>query len=491
MQRDRWQNRTTFLLAAIGSAVGLGNLWRFPYLAHKFGGGSFLIPYLIALFLIGAPLLILEFAIGQYFQRGAIKSFGKIHSRLRGIGIAAIFTDLVVVIYYGAVMAWTLVYLIDSFDTVISWTPDPENYFYQKILHISSGIDTIGGINWLLFVFLAIVWIMIYFCIWKGVKSVGKVVLITMPLPIIFLIILFIRGVTLKGASAGILYYITPNFSALLDVEIWLAAASQIFFSLSIGFGIMIAYASYNEKNSDITKNAMITAMSNSAISIFAGFVVFAILGSMATMENVPVGEVVQSGPGLAFVAFPQALSLMPLNWLFSALFFLTLLSLGIDSAFSLVEAINTVISDQFPKIKKHQIAFVICSICFLLGILFVTRAGLYFLDIFDHFVTSYSLVLVGIFECIAVGWLYSHKKLSSYINQVSDWKVGRLWTFCIRFFIPVVLSILLLKQLWMELSTPYGGYPAWAQILGWLTVLIPLCWGLVLSFKPYSNTQT
>ena len=384
--RQRWRSRMIFLFAAIGSAVGLGNVWRFPYLTYKYGGGAFLIPYLIALLVLGIPLLIMEFAIGQRLQKGAVEAFKGVHSKLGGIGFAAVFSGFVVVVYYSAVMAWSLVYLIKSFAFKLPWAENAEGFFYNNVLNISDGIGNIGGFSWMLFFALLAVWVMVYFCVWKGTKSVGKVVMITMPLPIILLIVLFIRGVTLPGALTGIMYYIKPNFGALLDTEVWLAAVSQIFFTLSLAFGIMIAYASYNKETSDITKNSYLTAITNSGISLFAGFVVFSVLGYMAHAQGVGVADVVTSGPGLAFVAFPQALSLMPLAGLFSVLFFVTLLSLGIDSAFSLVEAVNSTFLDKSSKVGTKKVAFYVCLVAFILGIIFTSGAGLYFLDVFDHF---------------------------------------------------------------------------------------------------------
>jgi len=335
MARARWTSRTIFLFAAIGSAVGLGNIWRFPYLTYKFGGGAFLIPYLLALIIIGIPLLILEFAIGQKLQQGAVGAFRKVNSRLRGIGAGAIISGFLVVIYYAAVIAWTVFFFVKSFNFELPWAEDAGAYFFGSVLGISEGVGVLGGINIPLLFALFFVWLTIYLSVRNGIKSVGKVVLITMPLPIILLVILFFRGITLPGALTGISYYLTPDFSALLSTEIWLAAISQIFFTLSLAFGIMIAYASFNKEDQDVAGDAYITSIANSAISIFAGFVVFAVLGYMSFTSGVGIEEVAVSGPGLAFVVFPQALALMPLAWFFAILFFLMLFTLGLDSAFS------------------------------------------------------------------------------------------------------------------------------------------------------------
>jgi neurotransmitter:Na+ symporter, NSS family len=485
MTRQRWSSRTIFLFAAIGSAVGLGNVWRFPYLTYKFGGGAFLIPYLIALLVLGIPLLILEFAIGQKLQKGAIDAFGTINHRLRGIGTTAVMSGFIVVVYYAAVMAWALIFFINSFQTKLPWSENAKGFFFESVLQISEGANSIGGINWYLFFALLAVWVSIYFCVRKGVKSVGKVVAITMPLPLILLGILFLRGITLDGAATGIFYYLNPDFSALFNPEMWIAAASQIFFTLSLGFGIMIAYASYNKETQDITGDAYITSISNSAISLFAGFVVFAVLGYMATSTGVGIDEVATAGPGLAFVVFPQALALLPWGaWFFAASFFLALLALGIDSAFSLVEAVNTVISDKNKNISTKKIALGVCSLAFVLGIIFTTGAGLYFLDIVDHFVTNFGLVLVGIFQCLAVGWAYGAKNLREYINSTSKWKLGAWWDISIKYVTPIILIVLVVLQFLKELEAPYESYPSWALAIGWGAVIIPLLIAIWLAFK-------
>jgi NSS family neurotransmitter:Na+ symporter len=477
MARMRWSSRTVFLLAAIGSAVGLGNVWRFPYLTYKFGGGAFLIPYLIALFVIGIPLLMLEFALGQKIQRGAIGSFKALHSRIGALGLVALCSSFIIVCYYAVVMAWSLIYFIASFG--MKWAGDAEGYFMNNVLQITDSVGNIGGINWPILIALFVVWVAIYFSVFKGVKSVEKVVWLTVPLPLILLGVLLVRAVTLPGFLSGWYYYLRPDFSALFYSDVWIAAIGQIFFTLTLAFGVMIAYASHKKEKDDVAKDSYITAICNSAISLFAGFVVFGVLGYMATQSGVSVADVAASGPGLAFVVFPSALAMMPWATFFSAIFFLTLLTLGIDSAFSLVEAVGIAVSDAKAKWKRHKVAFMICLFAFLIGILFATRAGLYFLDIVDHFVNNYNLVLVGILQCIAVGWIYGAEKMRKYINKVSDFKIGRWWNFAIKWLIPVVLIVLVVVQFVAEIRVPYEGYPAWALGIGWGVVIVPFVIGI------------
>ncbi|MFH1317804.1 MAG: sodium-dependent transporter [Candidatus Omnitrophota bacterium] len=483
-KRQRWPSRMIFIFAAIGSAVGLGNIWRFPYLAGKYGGGAFLIPYLIMLFLLGVPLLIMEFAIGQRMQVGAVGSFRKIKRKLAGIGLGSVLCGFIVVSYYAVIMGWCLIYLIYSF--TLKWGADTKSFFFDNVIHLSKDVGEVGFISVEIIFALVIVWALIYFSVWKGIKSVSKVVLVTMPLPIILLFILLIRGITLPGAIDGIIFYLKPNFGALLDFEVWSAAMSQIFFTLSLAFGIMIAYASYQHESSDISKSAIITALVNSGISIIAGFCVFSTLGYMASRSGVPVSELAASGPSLAFIVFPKALSLIPFASVFAVLFFVMLITLGIDSAFSLVEAASTVIHDRYSHIRKEDVSLYVCVFGFICGIIFATFAGLYYLDITDHFITNYGLVLVGLLEVLAIGWLYGANKLRNYVNHVSEIKIGKWWNTLIKFIIPVFLIVLLIANFIRDIKHPYEGYPQWAIFcFGWgliIGVLLLSCLSVFFS---------
>jgi NSS family neurotransmitter:Na+ symporter len=477
MTREKWSSKTVFILAAVGSAVGLGNVWRFPYLAGQYGGGAFLIPYLIAFVVIATPILILELAIGQRMQQGPVKSLRQMHPAFGGVGLLGVISAFLVVAYYAVVMAWCLLYLLRSF--AVAWADDPEGYFFSNVLQISDGIGQLGGFNWPVLIALAAIWLMIYFCIWQGPKSVGKVVLYTVPIPVVVLGVLFLRSLTLPGFWAGWQLYLTPVWGAMLSPEVWTAAAAQAFLTLSVAFAIMLTYASYKNPDEDIAKSSWITALADMAISLFAGFVVFAVLGYMAWNASTSVAEVTTSGPGLAFVVFPQALSLMPLPGLFSALFFFMLLTLGIDSAFSLVEPAIAAIMDLQPEAKSTHVAGWVCLAAFGVGSIYTTRAGLYFLDVIDHFVVNYNAILMALGMAILGGWVFGAESLRRYINDVSDWQVGRWWNGAIKWVVPVVLTILLATQLSTDLRTPYEGYPAWALTLGWATVVIPVAIGL------------
>lgn len=482
-RRMRWDSRHAFLLAAIGSAVGLGNVWRFPFIAHQNGGGAFLIPFFIAMFTAGIPLLILEFGLGNLMQSGAPASFAKVGKKWEWLGWFALLTAFGIVTYYTVIMGWCFAYLIYSFK--LAWGANPQSFFYECFLGLSSGPASIGGIRVPVLLGLLATWGCIFFIIVKGAKSVGKVVLITVPLPWLCLLILAVRGVTLPGAAEGLKYYLTPDFGALKNPSVWMAAYSQVFFSFTIGFGVMIAYASYLPKRSDISNNALITGVADSLTAFIAGLVVFSTLGYFAHATGVGVQDVARSGPGLAFCTYPATIMLLPFGAsIFGVIFFLMLLTLGIDSAFSLVEAAVAGLQDKW-KISRIRVNSLVCIVAFVIGIFFTTQGGLHWLDIADRYLSDFGLAVVGLIMCFVVGYVFKAKTLREHVNQVSEVKLGRWWDYFIRILTPYVLIILIAWTLIERIRTPYGGYPQWALFVGgWLVVLVAVEVALLLASR-------
>lgn len=482
VKRTRWDSRTAFVLAAIGSAIGLGNIWRFPYICYKYGGGAFLIPYFVALLTAGIPLMILEFAIGHRMEGSAPLSFAKISKKTEWLGWFALLVGFGIVCYYAVIMAWSAKYLISSF--TLAWGADTKTFFFSKVLNISGGVFEIGRPQGWIVLSLFFCWICIVLATWKGVKTVGKVVYVTVTLPWLMLIIFVIRGLTLPGAIDGIRYFLTPNFKALANLEVWHAAYSQIFFTLTVGFGVMIAYASFLPRKSDIVNNALIISLSNCATSYIAGFAVFSTLGYYAHISGTTVANVMKSGPELAFVTYPTIINHLPLAPLFGVFFFLMLLTLGIDSAFSLTEAIVAGVRDKFRWSQKAT-NITVAGIAFVVGIIFTTRAGLYWLDIVDHFMNNFGLFIVGFLEAIFIGYIFGADKLRKYANNLSELSVGRWWDLIIRYFVPIVSLVLLIWTLKDRLLKPYGGYSRLAEFLGgWLVIIIFVIISILLSIK-------
>jgi len=476
MSKTYWPSNWIFILAAVGSAAGLGNLWRFPSLAYEHGGGAFVVAIIVANILIGIPLLTLEVGLGQMMQKGAADALGGIKKAFRYVGWMSLVLGFMVISYYMAVIAWGVDYFGAAF--TMSWGSDTSSFFFNDILQISSGPTELGGIAWPVFAGLVIAWALVYFSVWKGVKSVSAVVKWTATIPFVVLALLIIRAVTLPGSAEGIKTFLIPDWGALTSPELWLAAFSQVFFSLTLAFGVMIAYGSFKRKEDEITKSVIYVAIGNFIVSIMSGFVVFGTLGYMALQQGVPVTEVLAGGPSLVFVVFPEAIGLLPaFNALIAVVFFGMLLTLAVDSAFSLFEGVSASIRDRFPETPHSKIAFSLMALMFVAGLLFVTKGGLYALDIVDHFIISYGVIIIGILEAVIVGWLWKSNELKKFIEERSEWKLGALWDVSIKYIIPIFLTVLLVLNLKSEIANPYEGYPTVALVyLGILPmILVPV----------------
>jgi len=484
--RPQWKSRMGFILAALGSAVGLGNIWRFSYLCYKNGGGAFLIPYVIALFVVGIPLMILELGLGHKMRGSAPMSFAKVDRHWEWCGWWAVTSAMYgIMLYYSAIIAWCLSYVF--FSAKLSWGVDPNQFFFKEFLQLSAGPGEFGDIRTpiissLLFVW-GLCWVIVFFGVQKGVERANK---IFMPLLFVLITILVFWSVSLKGAAAGISVYLKPDFSLLSKPQIWIDAFSQIFFTLSLAFGIMVTYASYLPRKVNIVKDACIITVGNCLFSFIAGFAVFGTLGYMSVTTGEPVSEVVKESIGLAFVAYPQAISLMPAfaAKVFGMLFFTSLVIAGLSSAVSLVEAFASAVIDKFHYSRKTVVS-VVCVTGFLGSIIFTANSGLYWIDIIDHFITHYGLVVIGILECILVGWVLKSKKLREHINHAGEIVMSKFWDICIKFITPLVLVLMLINDIFKEISKPYEGYPWEAIILigrDWL--LLALIASLFVSMR-------
>jgi len=457
--RENWGSRAGFILAAIGSAVGLGNVWRFPHECYSNGGSAFLIPYIVAMVVIGIPLLIMEFSLGHLTQQAAPNAFKRVGPRWEFVGWWPIVLSFIIVTYYAAVLAWCLSFLVNSFSSPLPWSQDAKAFFFEEYLQDTES-HTLGGVRWPIVLSLAVIWTGMFFCIFKGVRIVSKIVLWTVPIPWLMLVILTIRGLTLEGAVQGLEYYLEPNWSVLKEPAIWRAAFGQVFFSMTIAFGVMVTYASFLHRKSDLNNNALIIGLADLATSFIAGIAVFSTMGAMAHTTGTPVHEVLEGtkSVGLAFVAFPEALAALPMSNFFSVIFFIALLLLGIDSAFSITEATLASMMDKTGR-KRTSILLLLSAVGFSVGILFTTRGGLNWLDTIDSFVNegTWGIMFVGLIECLVIGWAFDIGKLRRHANQNSDWKLGKWWEWFIRIVIPVILAGLVIWSFIGDIRKPSG----------------------------------
>ncbi|XP_039627782.1 sodium- and chloride-dependent GABA transporter 1 isoform X2 [Polypterus senegalus] len=508
--RGAWSHGFEFTLACIGAAVGLGNVWRFPYLCYRSGGGAFLIPYLVMLLLCGIPLLFMEFSIGQYTRLGPVHAMAKICPLLKGVGVATVAISFILCTYYNVIITWALYYLFNSFQSTMPWQTCnntwniPENcssgfpgnathlqsasqqFFDRNLLRKTDGIDQIGKMRWELFGLLILSWVIVYLCIFKGVHSTGKVVYFSATFPYIILIGLLINNTQLPGAKNGILYFISPNWSKLSEIQVWVNAAAQIFNSIGISFGQMISMASYNKFNNNILRDTLIVSLTNSVTSIFAGFVIFSAIGYMAHIHNLPVDNIATDGPGLVFVVYPEAFTTMPLASMWAALFFFMLLCLGIDSQFAMVEVMVTSLTDSFGKSllkvlrRKELLVMVVCFVAFVLGIPNVAEGGIYVFQLLDHYTAVVSLMFLAFFEVTAVCWIFGVSRLSHIVNKMLGAPPNIFFKVCWAVISPLLVMTILISSIIQYSPARYGKdytYPAWAEVLGWFISLSSIIW--------------
>ncbi|WP_260259351.1 sodium-dependent transporter [Vibrio intestinalis] len=480
MKREQWGSRAGFILAAVGSAIGLGNIWRFPYMAYENGGGAFFIPYLFAMLTAGIPFMILEFSMGQKYRGSAPKTLGKIHAKFEWLGWFQVGVAALIAVYYVAVIGWAISYFGMSFTQ--SWGADTNAFFFGEYLQLGGehSPTALGSIQWKIAIAMLIAWGITYAAIVGGVKSgIERASKIMMPILFIMVVLLIARMVFLPGALDGVNYMFEPDFSKIWDVKVWAAAYGQIFFTLSIGFAIMLAYSSYLPEKSDITNNAFMTVLINCGFSILAGIMIFSVLGYMAQEQGKPLTEVVTAGVGLAFVTLPAAINLLPAPYILGPLFFFALVVAGLSSHISIMEAVTSAIMDKLNWSRKKA-ANIVIGVGLVVSMAFATNGGLLLLDLVDHFANNVGIMVGGLVEIVLMAWLLNKvADVRGYVNATSDFTIGQWFDVCLRFVTPVMLAIILATKLQTLFTEGYGGYDL---TLGWVIIAALFVFGLIIN---------
>lgn len=485
-KREQWGSKLGFILAAVGSAVGLGNIWRFPYVAYSNGGGAFLIPYFFAIFTAGIPLLILEYGMGHKYKGSTPLAMARANRKWEWLGWWPTISAFIILSYYSLILSWAVNYLGFSFTQ--GWGNDTNAFFHNTFLHLSDSPFHFNTIIWPIMAGVAAVWFINWFICYKGVKGgIEKSSKFLLPTLVIIMIIIAVKAVTLNGADEGLNTLFSPDWSVVKNPKVWIAAYGQVFFSLSLAMGIMMTYSSYLPRKTDINNSAFMTAFANCGFEFLSAIAVFGILGYMATMQNMKVSEVVSSGVGLAFVVFPQVFSIMgSLGKVLGILFFLCLLFAGITSSVSLSEAVAAPFVDKFGVSKKKAVT-IISILGFLIGIFYSTGAGLYLLDIIDNFINNYGIVVVGLLEVAVIGWIVKPDTIRNHTNKISYYKIGQWWNYTIKFLTPVILIYMLIQSFINEIKNPYGGYEMPALFAyGWSVIAIGIITSLIITKKKW-----
>ncbi|CAD5125246.1 DgyrCDS13488 [Dimorphilus gyrociliatus] len=540
-ERGNWSGQLDFLMSCLSYAVGLGNLWRFPYLCYRNGGGAFLIPYVIMLVFTGIPLFFMELSFGQFAAEGVI-SIWKVSPLFQGIGWGMFIVSFFISVYYNMIIAWTLYYLYNSFfgfssdlswttcdnewnslecglekfqkirnctvnstgvwynetcvknttenhqliEQITGWSNSTSNiksisyasdeFFHRNMLDISEGFHEMGAPKYEMIICLFAAWTLVGCSLIKSIKSSGKVVYFTASFPYIVLICLLVRGLTLPGCLDGILFYLTPQWHRLLSAKVWGDAAVQIFFSLSPCWGGLITLASYNRFRNNCLRDALFVSISNCLTSFFAGFVIFGIIGYMAHIFNLPVDAVAKEGVGLAFIVYPEAVSRFPVAAIWAVVFFLMLLALGLGTQIATVTTVHTTLMDVFPKVfrvgrRPMILTCIVCIVGFIFGISCTTRGGIFMLQLIDNYAATYSVLIIGLCECVVLSWVYGIDRFSKDIEQMID-KEPWMWFKVLWKYVTPGLLILIILFTWIDYTpSNYGTYkfPAWADTLGWM----------------------
>ncbi|XP_030382029.1 sodium-dependent nutrient amino acid transporter 1-like [Scaptodrosophila lebanonensis] len=502
--RENWANSVEFLMSCISVSVGLGNIWRFPFTAYENGGGAFIIPYVVVLLLIGKPMYYLEVLMGQFTSKSSVKIWSVCPAFI-GVGIGQAYAGIAVLTYYSSLLALTLFYLVASFQPVLPWSycrrewgpncvdslpnfnqtrndiklqSSSELYFLKTVIHeIEDLSQGIGMPSWRLTVALFVAWVVTYMIIVRGIKTTGKAAYFLAMFPYAILITLLIRAVTLEGAIDGIIYFLKPNWSELLNFSVWKAAVVQCFFSLAVGLGPLVMFSSYNKFNHNVRRDTLIVTSLDTLTSLIAGITIFGILGNLAfNLKVTNIDEVVRSSTGLAFVSYPDAIAkFTAFPQLFAILFFFMLFVLGIGTLVAQANTLVAILCDQYKWMKASTVALAIAVGGFLSGIVYVTPAGQWILNLVDYYGSTFVVFGLAVFQIIGISWIYGLQNFCDDIEFMTKSPVSSLWRICWAIITPMFLFLIFIYSM-IELETlKYAGleYPESANVAGWVLLAI------------------
>ena len=442
MAENEWGSNLSFILAMIGSAVGLGNIWRYPYVLYSNGGGAFYIPYIVAILLMGIPFLILEYGVGYDFKSSFAKAVKKIDSRWEYLGWFLPVAVFLIMIYYSAILGWDGIYIILSFFK--GWGADPNVYFTNTLLHSSNSWMGLLQFIPLIAVAMLVGWVIIWFISHRDLEEgLGRVSKVLVPLLFVIMVVIVGFSLTLPGTSIGLSELFHPNWALLGNFEIWMAAFGQIVFSLSLGMSIAFTYASYTKDDADLITNTISIALANSLFENFAALGVFSILGYMSLQSGTAVADLVTQGTGLVFIVYPTVFNVLG-QWAYvlGPLFFLTVYLAGLTSILSTIEPLSFSIQNKFGLTRSKTMTLLII-VGALISMIYATAYGGSILGYVDTFINQIALLLGIIFECIIFAWIFKAEKLIDFLNSRSKTiKLGKWWVIIVKYILPIFILI-------------------------------------------------
>ncbi|CAF3973020.1 unnamed protein product [Rotaria sp. Silwood1] len=440
-------------------------------------------------------------SLGQFTSSGSAAAF-KMSRMFKGLGWTMVMNSFLLSIYYNVIIAWCLFYFFASFRRKLQWSDcgnwwntqqtlnfsnltvfcksihyqtnctmpslPPEEYFDNYVLRRSDSLDKLGSPSWSLSLCLLLAWILVGLCIIQGIESSGKVVYFTALFPYVVIFALIIRGVTLPGARAGLTFYLKPNWNKIREFDVT--------FSLAVAFGPLLGYASFNKFKANYLRDCIIVTACDCFTSIFAGLAIFSILGYMSLKTGLPIEQVAKGGPGLAFIAYPQALSIMPGGPFWAVVFFFMLLTLGLDSQFASADVIISGLLDSFKQLRRHKIFVTIsyCIVCYLLALPICAPGGIYLFTLMNEYACNLSVFTCAFIEFVLIAYIYGFNNFMDDIRMMLCKRpLEPFWffTWCIS---GPLITLIILFSLVIQFRAPIEGnyeYPAYANALGWLMV--------------------
>ncbi|KAK0416504.1 hypothetical protein QR680_012529 [Steinernema hermaphroditum] len=539
--RDLWNTQIEFFLSCLGFIVGVGNTLRFPSMAYQHGGGVFFIPYFVCLVFFGLPIVFMHLCIGQYSGLSASGAFWKMMPFSSGIGWALVLLAVPVVIYYNIIVAWTIYYFwysirgfftdglpwnhctddwivhhnccellgpTDCFSNPASMT-SVEAFFHYQLLNRTSVHDpTLGPIQSHLFLALAVAWILVFFGVFKGIGSIGWAVSITATVPYLLLVILLLRGISLKGAEKGLHYLFSPDISRLWDISMWKSAAEQVFYELGIDAGPLISMASFSRYRNNIYRDAVLLVVIDTFTSILCGMVIFSFIGFLATEQGKNVDEILKHDSlYLAYSVYPGVTSYMDLGPLWAALFFAMLMISALDAEFAWLEMIASAIMNQFGvRDKKVETRLLVgmCIVFFFCGVPLCARGGIYIFHSIENLNANWNSFSLSLIQMIVVCFVYGVDNFLEDIGEMlrvptkldpaelrvdhpgyTFWRrlrhfcgpTGLYIKWCWCFCAPAVLLGLLVASVWSYQRVTFNNVvlPWYYETIAWISMTGPL----------------